>query len=249
MAGGRGGAAASHGVHGRLQLGPQPAAEEGHQHEPLSLGRCAPPSMHTAQLIVQASMQAAAAQPELQGLQQALHEHLHANVFKGVNVPPPVSSAAALAAVGLQDTITVVPGACLVGVPEWAGPGDSGLLQVVRATPSFYGRQRFDFVSLRAEGAQVRWHAHLRLLFTAISRAAEKPGEYALIQWYERAPLPRGRTDVLHTEGGCPRIRAQLHRGEAWYQVVPLDTLLSRAYVVPKHDEPGVLHVSALMPL
>jgi hypothetical protein len=57
-----------------------------------------------------------------------------------------------------------VPGACLVAWPSWDEVGEDGDLQVVRATPSIYGHECYDFVSFQRKESPSRSYAHLQLL-------------------------------------------------------------------------------------
>lgn len=241
----------------------------------LALATGQPPSIFTAGGLMQASLGLRRAQPELRTLRQRLQQHLFLVLYGTLPRArqPQLSAPSTQSAIGLHDCISVVPGGCLVSEVEWAGQEDPGLLQVVRATPDLYGRERYDFVSMHRSAvqpveatvqtgrgqqqqqqpplqqrtlAQERWYAQLRLLFTATSAAAGTQ-RYAYVRWFEHAPLPHGSTDVL-ASAGCKRVRPQLNHGQPWYEVVPLNALLSRVYAVPKNDEADVWHISCFMP-
>lgn len=124
--------------------------------------------------------------------------------------------------------------------------------KVVRASPSFYGRRRMDFVSHSRPQRNARCYSQLRLLFKASSRAGPHgeelhvplQQEFAFLRCFEAVGSDVG--DKLAT-AGCTRIKPDTLRNRPWYEVVPFADLLSREFVTPKCNEPGIHHVSCFV--
>lgn len=123
------------------------------------------------------------------------------------------------------------------------------VVQTVRAAYDYYAAKRdndelhpwYDTVAVQSTDPNVSWYAQLRLLF----RWGEK--NMAFIRWYEQMAEP----DML-TEFGCVRLKWETvtagRREEPHYQVVEMDTMLRRVFVVKDYDPlPDVpsYHVSA----
>ena len=68
--------------------------------------------------------------------------------------------------------------------------------------------------------------------------------DFALLKCFERAG--NGVGDKL-AAAGCVRIKPDTRQNRPWYEVVPFSEILSREYVVPKHNEAGVRHVSCFV--
>ena len=155
----------------------------------------------------------------------------------------------------LQDTIQSVNGGVIVSVPAWDPEAEAGPLQVVRASPKMYnGVERYDYVSFQRPDRCARSYGHLRLLFKAVSKISPDGShtteavshEYAYMRMYEGAPA--NGDDKLAQAAGCMRIKPDSRYNRAWYEVIPLDEILARDFVVAVPNKPGVLHVSSFMP-
>jgi hypothetical protein len=68
--------------------------------------------------------------------------------------------------------------------------------------------------------------------------------EFAYLRCFEEAG--DGGGDKLAT-AGCVRIKPDALHNRAWYEVVPFSSLLSREFVTPKVNEPGIHHVSCFL--
>lgn len=129
---------------------------------------------------------------------------------------------------------------------------------MVRASPHFYGSERFDFVSHSRPERESRCYSQIRLLFKASSTDASDESlldspverEYAFLKCFELADVEEDGTPVTGdrlADAGCIRIKPdQLHR-RPWYEVVPFSDLLSREFVIEKHNEKGIYHVSCFV--
>ena len=129
---------------------------------------------------------------------------------------------------------------------------------MVRASPHFYGSERFDFVSHSRPERESRCYSQIRLLFKASSTDASDESlldspverEYAFLKCFELADVEEDGTPVTGDRlayAGCIRIKPdQLHR-RPWYEVVPFSDLLSREFVIEKHNEKGIYHVSCFV--
>ena len=124
--------------------------------------------------------------------------------------------------------------------------------QVVRPSPSFYGKERFDFVSHHRPEKSTRCYGQLCLLFKATSNIAPDGSlsaspveqEFAFLRCFQ--PAASAADDKL-AAAGCVRIKPDARHSQPWYEVIPYSSLLSREFVTPKYNEPGVHHVSCFL--
>ena len=92
------------------------------------------------------ALDALAAQPELSILKERLVQQLYSGTYDGGRHLPaalpsePARRSAALAAIGLDDLITVLSGGCLVAWPTWTMEAEEGPLQVCFAL-EFYSAE------------------------------------------------------------------------------------------------------------
>jgi len=200
-------------------------------------------------------------QPDLVHLHERLLQNLHSGVYTGGSrLPADVPSSAlerarVLHEIAVQDTIQSVNGGVIVSVPAWDPEAEAGPLQVVRASPKMYGVERYDYVSFQRPDRPSRSYGHLRLLFKAVSKISPDGShtteavshEYAYMRMYEGAPA-NGDDKLARGASGCIRIKPDSRYNRAWYEVIPLNEILAREFVVAVPNEPGVFHVSSFMP-
>ncbi|KAF5829602.1 hypothetical protein DUNSADRAFT_15856 [Dunaliella salina] len=141
------------------------------------------------------------------------------------------------------DLIKVHKSAALAG--EVPFNVDALVLQVARACSAFHGEPWFDGVCVKGEGGL--WYAQLRLMFSYDGM------DLALVRWYNELP---GDEDDILVRYGCKSVTWATRPGRAnrnlpWYQVISMDTILRREYIVldfkkmPQADGLEFFHVSA----
>lgn len=157
-----------------------------------------------------------------------------------------------------MDSITQHNTAVLCATHNWL-PQDVGVLETVRAAASFHGRPAYDSVLVDMEG-MAPCYAQLRLIFEFNGLSL------ALIRWYQEIPAHRvrggdrlstrhavdgGRSCTLlewegvraprNAAGGAASVQqpVQAAAEPAHYQVVGLDAIMRRLYIVPDFAAPA----------
>ena len=202
--------------------------------------------------MVNATREAISTQPELQQLRSRLRQYIFSGMYEGgTRMPAPLPQSTSeldqtLAQLGIDDIISVVPGACLVSTPSWDPMSGFGALQVVRSCPKLYNKERFDFVSFERPQRQGRMYALTatsKKLVDGVDACVEQ--EFAFLQCYEKAAA--NVRDKL-AAAGCKRIKPDHLHNKPWYEVLPLASLLSREFVTAVPNEDNVFHVSCFLP-
>jgi hypothetical protein len=104
-------------------------------------------------------------------------------------------------------------------------------LQTIRAAPDFHGRPYYDTVIYKRDGNRpARRYGMVRLVFKVRHQSSNSLKEMVCIQVYEKTS---GVTDVLVKAGCIPLTLTSL------YEVVPLDCILQRIYVVRDYQRGG----------
>ena len=108
--------------------------------------------------------------------------------------------------------------------------GGVGKLQTVHAAQRYYGKPWFDDVAVKGEdnnGVEEIWYAQLRLLFSWGGRLM------AFVRWYAAVDLAQTTDDTL-VQHGCISLQWEKKQGGGpLYQVISLDSVLRRVYIVP----------------
>ena len=178
-------------------------------------------------------------QPELMGLPFLLKEYADA---AGISLGPDL----------LGSNVYAVTGGVVL-CPTYGDP-DTVTPQHVRASPQFHGLPYYDSVTVKwvdPSGDVQQDHAQLRLLFR-VRLADGVQQELALVRWYQ--DVTSSERDVLAGFGAAHlrwdvqplghRPGLAMIRPRGYYDIVHLQSIVGRAYVVQDYAKPDRFHLT-----
>jgi hypothetical protein len=116
-------------------------------------------------------------------------------------------------------------------VADSAYDSDSYYLQGIVAWHDHYGGPWYDTVAVRSgDPSQPIWYGRLHMLFMIEDVA------YAVVRWFD---IVKGSDRDPLVEAGCTYLKwAGTPQGDQWWQVIALDTVMRRVYIVPDFSKP-----------
>lgn len=117
-------------------------------------------------------------------------------------------------------------------VADSAYDPDADDLQEIVAWHDHYGSLWYDTVAVKSgDPAQPVWYGQLRMLFMLDDTA------YALVRWFDIVVTEASADPLI--AAGCTYLKwAKTDEGDDWWQVIALDTVSRRVYIVPDFTKP-----------